>query len=412
MSEKNILFLSYDGMTDPLGQSQVLPYLTGLSKRGYGITLVSFEKEDRFEKGKTTIEQICLNSGIRWYPQQYTKKPPVLSTIKDVRTMRKIAARLHRERPFHLVHCRSYIAALAGQWMKKHFGIPFIFDMRGFWADERVDGGLWKLSNPVFKRVYRFFKRKEKQFLTEAAAIISLTHNAKEELASWRALKQPLPITVIPCCVDLDLFNPDKIEPSVIKAKRTALNIGPEQFVLTYIGSIGTWYLLDDMLLFFKALATEKENAVFLFVTTEPAAMVFEAAARLGIQKENIRVTAATRKEVPVYIMAGDFSLFFIKQAYSKKASSPTKQGEIMAMGKPVICNTDVGDTDYVVNQFQSGILVPGFEATTLKQAVLDLSERQFDENAIRNGAASFFSLEKGIASYARVYENVLHAKR
>ncbi len=31
----HILYISYDGMTDPLGQSQVLPYLKGLAKKGY-----------------------------------------------------------------------------------------------------------------------------------------------------------------------------------------------------------------------------------------------------------------------------------------------------------------------------------------------------------------------------------------
>ena len=29
-----VLYISYDGMTDALGQSQVLPYLCGLAQRG------------------------------------------------------------------------------------------------------------------------------------------------------------------------------------------------------------------------------------------------------------------------------------------------------------------------------------------------------------------------------------------
>ena len=35
-------------MTDPLGQSQVLPYLIGLTKEGYQFTILSFEKKERF----------------------------------------------------------------------------------------------------------------------------------------------------------------------------------------------------------------------------------------------------------------------------------------------------------------------------------------------------------------------------
>ena len=43
-AETRVLYLSYDGALEPLGQSQVVPYLVGLAARGAAITLVSFEK--------------------------------------------------------------------------------------------------------------------------------------------------------------------------------------------------------------------------------------------------------------------------------------------------------------------------------------------------------------------------------
>ncbi len=55
----NILYISYDGMTDPLGQSQVLPYLSGLTKYGYCFTILSFEKRERFIKEGKNIRKIC-----------------------------------------------------------------------------------------------------------------------------------------------------------------------------------------------------------------------------------------------------------------------------------------------------------------------------------------------------------------
>ena len=33
MNEKKVVFLSYDGITDPLGQSQIFPYLFGISSK-------------------------------------------------------------------------------------------------------------------------------------------------------------------------------------------------------------------------------------------------------------------------------------------------------------------------------------------------------------------------------------------
>ena len=40
-----VIYLTYDGLTDSLGQSQILPYLKGLSNLGNDITIISFEKQ-------------------------------------------------------------------------------------------------------------------------------------------------------------------------------------------------------------------------------------------------------------------------------------------------------------------------------------------------------------------------------
>src|SRR5688572_30836844 len=105
-------------MTDPLGQSQVLPYLKGLSADAE-ITLVSCEKKERLLQNKNSIEKIIANSGIPWLPLVYTKSPPVLSTLWDIFKMRAKIFELHKKNKFHIVHCRSYIASLLGLEMKK-----------------------------------------------------------------------------------------------------------------------------------------------------------------------------------------------------------------------------------------------------------------------------------------------------
>lgn len=407
---KRVLYLSYDGMTDPLGQSQVLPYLIGLTKKDYQFTLISFEKTDRFNKGKSVIEKICHENHIDWHPLPYTKTPPILSTIKDLRSLKKKIRDLHTANPFLLVHCRSYITALAGLWMKKKWGVKMIFDMRGFWADERVDGGLWNLKNPLFKTVYKYFKRKEKQFFEKADYTISLTHNAEKVIHSWQTIAgQPIPIQVIPCCVDLALFNPASIHLSAIAEKKRELNIPDGISVLSYIGSIGTWYMLPEMLAFFKRWLQKEQGAIFLFVTNDNAEHILDQATAVGIPCDNMRIMSAARTEVPLFISLCDYSLFFIKPVFSKKASSPTKQGEIMAMGKPLICNSKVGDTDYIVKEYHSGILIEDFTDVSYDK-IIEVTIRQtvFNGKTIRVGAQQFFSLEEGVHRYDQVYNNVL----
>ncbi len=402
----NVLYISYDGMTDPLGQSQVLPYLCGLAAKGYSITLLSCEKPARFSQNKGIIQDICKQAGINWQPVSYTSSPPVLSTIKDIRAIKRKAYSLHKQHNYKIVHCRSYISAMVGLDMKHDLGIKFLFDMRGFWADERVEGGLWNLSNPLYNTIYKYFKKKEKQYFEQADHIISLTHLGKEEIHSWDSLKgQPVPITVIPCCVDTKLFDPLTITSQQKDALRAELNISVSEPVLGYVGSIGTWYMLDEMLECFKQLKMKQANAKMLFVTTEPAEMVLSKARSFDIDENSIVIRPAARKEVPLYISVMNYSIFFIKPCFSKKASSPTKQGEIMAMGIPILCNTGVGDTGFVVQKYQSGVDIDNFTEESYQAALQELSSKQFSPAGIRQGAIDFYGLQKGIENYAAVYK-------
>lgn len=393
-------------MTDPLGQSQVLPYLCGLSKAGYSFHLISFEKEERFEQHREHIQAICDVAGIVWHPLSYTKKPPLLSTIYDIQRMKRLAHKLHKEHNFIITHCRSYITALIGLGMKKRFNTKFLFDMRGFWADERVEGNIWKLTNPIFKTVYNFFKRKEIEFFTEADYIISLTQNGKDEIESWKELSfKKLQIEVIPCCVDLDLFDPKKIRLEKQIKIRSELKLNPDDFILGYVGSIGTWYMLPEMLDYFNVLKTNQANAKFLFVTGENPNLIIEKAVEKGTNANDLIITSCRHIDVPLYISLFTASIFFIRPTFSKKASSPTKQGEIMAMGIPLICNRGVGDTDKVVHEYAAGIVLEELNIETYRSNLL--SNSNFNSSKTMEGAKEFYSLELGVQRYLKVYDKM-----
>lgn len=410
MSNKRnkILYLSYDGMTDPLGQSQVIPYLRGLAQNGYGIHLISFEKNERYSKGKDQIECILKAAGIQWHPLNYTSKPPVISTIVDVKRMEVLAAKLIRSEQITLVHCRSYISALVGLAMKRKYGVKFLFDMRGFWADERVDGNIWNLKNPLFKTIYSYFKRKEIQFLNNADAIVSLTHNAANEISSWKNFKGGA-IDVIPCCADLALFQSNAVP--ILQKRNIKEQFGiPEQaFVLSYLGSLGTWYMLDEMLDFFKVLKEYKSNAVFLFITADKPEEIYNRASDKGISQSAIVVKSAPRQEVPLFASISNLSVFFIRPSFSKKASSPTKMGELMAGGIPLIVNAGVGDVDEIMQDGGNGRVIQNFTTTEYHDVCRDL-DSILAENPERTiqCAQKWYALEQGVARYTLIYKRLL----
>lgn len=401
-----VLYISYDGMTDPLGQSQVLPYIIGLSKKGYNFHLISFEKQDRYTSSKKDIEEICHSNNINWHPLSYTKNPPLLSTIKDVYRLNRYATDLHKRYKFSIIHCRSYISSLVGVNLKKKFGIKFIFDMRGFWADERVDGKIWNLKNPIYKIVFNYFKRKEIQFFNEADQIISLTHAGKKEILKSQKINiKENKITVIPCCSDLQIFNEKMIDLNKSEEFKINNNLMNKK-ILGYVGSIGTWYLLDEMLAFFKIQKEKHNNLHFLFITKDDASGIFSKAEALAIPKSDISIISSSRQDMPTYISLFNCSIFFIKPCFSKLASSPTKQGELMSMGIPLIVNDGVGDTSFIVEKYRAGITLNNFSEDTFRQTNLEFSD--FNKLTTQKGSEEFYGLHNGVENYHTVYSEVL----
>jgi glycosyltransferase involved in cell wall biosynthesis len=404
---KRILYISYDGMTDPLGQSQVLPYLASLATVGYDFTIISFEKKNRFEKDKAIIEKIVKESGIKWIPLLFSKNPPYLSKVYDRWKLKQVVKKLFRQQHFDMVHCRSYVAAEIGLWAKKKYLAKFLFDMRGFWADEKIDSGQWKLSNPLYRLAYNHYKKNEKNFLLNADAVISLTNAAKNELNGKNDYSN-VQIDVIPCCADLDHFNYHHINKEFAVGLREQMGIRYDEKVITYLGSVGGWYMTKEMFSFLKELLNIHPEFTMLVLTKDDSDHVKAEAAQYGIPANKVIVRYAGRNELPDYLSLSDCSIFFIRPTYSKMASSPTKHAELMGMGIPVICN-NIGDTGFVIEDTQTGIVINKFETEEYQKTIQQLTRLlSIDKEKIRQGAFKYFDLEKGAGMYLQIYKRLL----
>jgi glycosyltransferase involved in cell wall biosynthesis len=404
--QKHILYITYDGLTDPLGQSQILPYIKGLSQHGYRFTLLSFEKKERYEKNKELIQQSANASNIHWVPLPFTTSPPLLSKFYDAMRMRTKAKELHLRYRFDMVHCRSYIAADVGLYMKKKFGTKFFFDMRGFWADEKRDGGHWNDSHPIKQRDYQYYKQKEKADLQNADYVISLTESGKREMTTWPYYDSKIPLQVIPCCADMNLFSLTSEEQK--KQGREALGIPGDILVFSYLGSVGLWYMLTEMLQFFKQAKQTYPAAVFLFITPTPPSVIEDKATEVGVRKTDLIIREAARREVPGLIKASDINVSFIRPVYSKISSSPTKLGEVLAMGIPVISNSGVGDVEEIVEGAAAGYILHQFLPQDFDKAIAAIPGLlKKSPLLIRQGARPVYSLEEGIKSYSRCYQQL-----
>jgi glycosyltransferase involved in cell wall biosynthesis len=258
--------------------------------------------------------------------------------------------------------------------------------------------------------MYHFFRKKEDEYVAHADYNVCLTYAAKKEILSWEQIpNQNVPVEVIPCCVDLELFNPDSISADEKKKLKEELHISENDFIVSYLGSIGGWYLTDEMMRFCKLLSDKMPNAKFLFISPHLHSVIVEAAAKQSLSPEKLIVRKGLRHEVPLLLSLSNYSIFFIKPCYSKIASSPTKHGEIMAMGIPVITNKGVGDVEEILNKYQSGFLVNDFSDSSYDKVINEISQgHSFNTARIREGAHDFYNVEIAVSRYLKVYNKIL----
>ena len=408
---KRVLFISYNGMLDPLGQSQVIPYLRELADReGVRFTLLSFERPRAFtpegrEGARRVREQLCAH-GIEWHSLRYHQRPSLPATAYDVWAGTRYARRLVRERSIEMVHARSHVPAAMALALKRQFGVKMIFDVRGLLAEEYADAGHWRVGD--FK--YRLTKRTERRLFESADGVVTLTEAIWGVIKDWPGLRgRRVAHEVIPCCADLERFRFDPVERERV---RRELNVGG-RFVLAYSGGIDGWYLTEEMADFFAALQAERAGAHFLWLTHGSRERIEGLMRARGVAEARYTVRAASPHEVSSYLSASDAGLAFIKPCFSKLASSPTKTAEYLACGLPVVLNAGVGDSDVLVTRERLGALVRDFTPGEYGRAAAALSEMTAAAEATRARARAaaerLFDVRRtGLDRYTRLYEKVL----
>lgn len=398
------LFITYDGLLDPLGGSQVLPYLYGIAGHTRRLHVVSFEKPERFAAGAAKMHARLEQAGIGWTPLSFTRRFGKLGKAWDLLRMYGTALRLQIRHKFDVVHCRSYQAMQVGCLLRRLTGVRTIFDMRGLWVDERIDGGLWPQDRRLNRLAYRTYKRIERGLLGCANHVVALTDAVIPEL---RRLSPGMraPVTVIPCCADFDHFvQPDD---AARQAVRADLGISAESLVLSYLGSLGTWYMLDEMLQLFAAAARQRDNVHMLFITRDWGKSQEALLKTMDLEhlRNRIHVRPASREQVPALLGASDIMLSFIKPAYSKMASSPTKLAEAFALGIPAISNAGVGDVDQITCDLDAGAIIDLADQHAIERLARELEHiRAKGGPALRARTRERFGLEVAKQSYRDVY--------
>lgn len=407
---KRVLYISYNGMLDPLGQSQVIPYLRALSRRGVGFELLSFERAEAWTAKRasevTALGESLARDRINWHRLKYHSRPSLPATAYDVLAGIKKAREIAARRPIDLIHARSHIPATIALAVKRRLGARFVFDLRGLMAEEYVDAEHWREGSLPF----RLTKNVEARAFAAADGMVTLTERIWPLIREWKGLQgRTLAHEVVPCCADLQKF---RFDASARHAIRRELGIG-ERFVIVYSGSIGGWYQTEAMADFFAVLLRDRSDTHALWLTISGHEKIRSMMNARGIGADRFSIVASPPAKVASYLSAADAGLAFIKPCFSKLASSPTKNAEYLACGLPLVLNADIGDSDALITQEKLGVLVKRFSEDDYRAAITDLRAGfgPSEETRLHCRAVAerlFDVCGVGIERYNRLYDSVL----
>jgi len=398
---KPVLYITYDGLLDPLGQSQVLPYVLRLGEAGVHLLVLSYEKPAQWNQpARADLRQSLAARGVVWYALKYHKTPALLAKSYDLARGLLLAIVLIATRRVAIVHARSYVAAVMALVAKQLTGCKFLFDMRGLWVDERVDGHWWRPDSPLF----RIAKRFEASFLRHADHVVVLTTGLKALLPAFPVMKHrpELPISVIPTCVDLHRFHgcrrADTPQPSPFH----------DQFTYVYLGSVGALYLMSEVVSFFRVALEGNPRALLLVMTNGPAHGVQALLAEHGIPWDRFQILDVSYEAVPDHLAGAQASVFFTKPCSSRIAKYSTKFGESLASGLPVVTNRGSVDIDALLEQHRVGIVIDELTQEAYRDALGRLEALMSDPelpDRCRRVAAEHLSLDRGVSAYQRIYD-------
>lgn len=391
----SILYLSYTGLLEPLGRSQILSYLSRLSKE-YSITLVTFEKIDDLSN-KLEVEALkseCLKFGIVWRPRLYHNRPRLLAKIWDLMLLFFDAVRFSSSEKVKLVHCRGYIPTIATWFSSKFTKKPYIFDMRALWVEEIIEGGRLKRKS----NIHLVLKKIEHAILIDASAIVSLTELAIPFLKDSYSELGRSKFSVIPTCVDLEKFD-----------EFYKVNNG-----ITF-GTMGTVingrFRSDWLFKLFSAQQQKNSDTKFKIVSKDSVDEIESLISKYDLTGSEFSLTSSRPQDIVANISDIDVAVVLFTPGTSTLGTSPTRIGEFLACGIPVIVNSGVGDTASIISEHNVGVVLENNDNDSIETALNSISNLLKDKKLsarCKKTAKSIFSVEIGVSKYRTIYQELI----
>jgi glycosyltransferase involved in cell wall biosynthesis len=364
---RDVVYVTHDSLSEGIGMSQIVPLLIGLAQKGFKVGVISCEKMQAPKELKETLTRY----GIFWRPIKFGRFGPLGGLGRLIR----LAFFLPQAKVYH---CRGDISATATSIRSKK---PFVWDVRGLWLDQKII-----LSNlDQRKLLIRVAKHLEKRAATKANAVTTLT------AAVYPVLRRRHPgltnnHTVIPTCVDLTKFS-------------FSPNFPPNRKLLLS-GVFNNYYDLDKTRRVTTYLKDYSETSITWCHGKEAEHK------RLGVGEDEIKILS--QPEMPAEIANSTFGLAICREDAGESLFGvmPTKVGEFLAIGRPVIVSAGIGDLDWMLKHYGAGVVL----TEDLENDMQLLENLLLDPQTTfrcRELAEQYFSMEMAVDKYYKILDEL-----
>ena len=381
---KKIIFFSYDGLNDPLGQSQIEPYIKYLSNQNYLITLISFEKKKIFNK---YIQYLDKHIYIKFNHGKVGKLINVISGILAIRSAIK------KQRP-DLIHIRGFIPGLIFYLSRKK--IKYLYDFRSFAVGEHVDTGNLKKNSFLHK----LFVKIDNNLVKNSAGIVVLEECAKKLL--FKTYKVPnVPIEIIRTCADQSAYK---------KKNNYSFSIN-KTINFVSLGGARNPYRSDIILYIIKCLLENGINCKLDFINKNDKIIILKNAKKINFPIDKLNIYSMNHNNISEHLIKFDFGLIFYHSTKWRRVCSPTKLGEFLSAGLPVISLEGIDIIDDLNKKFKfiHCIKSKDLNSKNFLEDFKKFIQSSFENNLCQKLALSEFNINNANLKYKNIYQKILY---
>ncbi len=366
-----LTYLCFDSLEEGVGASQVTPYLERLAARGLQVTLHTFEKQEPSPDTRRRLDA----AGVAWRPHPFGSYGSRGGATRVVRAARYV-------RGAELLHARSDLAAASALLARPR---AWLWDRRSLWAEERVELGMLHPSSPE----YRLLQLVGRKAATRAGAIVTLAQALVPVMAERYGAGVVDKISVVPTCVDLARFR--FVPPAADGRVRLLLS-----------GTLNGRYDVPAMIRLTERVRRLRPTDLQV-LAPGPSPWDRELRAAGG------SFGSAHPGEMPerTAMSSAGLSLVVEGSTPAAKGSMPTKLGEFLACGRPVVTSSHLGDMEDLLARFDCGVALSDTTDTALDagaEKLVHLLDDPGTPERCRALAEEHFDVEKAAETLVNAY--------